>query len=418
MAPRIRNISADELRRLFKAPEISTPSLSTNEAVSLAQALDQRKQQELERQKMISELDMKLKEREAELMKEQQQQADIQQLATAKGREAAAPIERQGRLDIDLNQPGPEIGPLPRSVLSQMEQARLDKEAEVRIDPEQFIGGQPELGTPAKSIEAFFVKKADLGEMSIDEAAQNIQKYEPTTVKFTDNEGREGVFNTVTQTATMFKQERPASKEGKATRAQFTPEENKNILTARKEFTDHEYVKQSEIVLPSVDTLEKMISANPKGIRGPLQTQVSKIIAGEIGRLTDQDITRNVPLPDPPAKIREWMSQMINGDFANITIERYKAIMNLVLASRANALDKILTNITQNTANFDLTNPNVDAVRNRIGRGLSPFIKQYADRFKTEGSGGISTIEEAMALSPEERRARIEALRQKQAGGR
>lgn len=74
MAPRIKNISADEFRRMFEAPEIQTPGFSISDAINLSQALETKKKNELEQRRQVAEIERKIAEQEA-IARQQEQLA-------------------------------------------------------------------------------------------------------------------------------------------------------------------------------------------------------------------------------------------------------------------------------------------------------------------------------------------------------
>lgn len=126
--PRIQNISADELRRLFQAPEIQKPGLTVSDAINLTNALEQRRKNQLEERRKIAEIERKIAE-------EEQKAQDVQTLATARGQQAMQGAEAQARENIDPTQPGPEIGPLTAEDQAAIEQAKGVAEAKFRLEP-------------------------------------------------------------------------------------------------------------------------------------------------------------------------------------------------------------------------------------------------------------------------------------------
>lgn len=73
MAPRIRNISADEFRRLFQAPEIQAPGLTVSDAINLSGALEQRQQNEEQQKLRLAQIERRIAEEEAKTQDIQQE---------------------------------------------------------------------------------------------------------------------------------------------------------------------------------------------------------------------------------------------------------------------------------------------------------------------------------------------------------
>lgn len=147
MAPRIKNISADELQRLFRAPEIQKPGFTVSDAINLQNALELRRQNDLTQKQKVAEIERKIAEEQAKA----QQASDIakgltkpqtQQLSTLQ--QTAAPI-----------QPGearPLFGPQAQAADTQKQQQIADLQQEiqsvtaaVKTSPEvgakQILGG-------------------------------------------------------------------------------------------------------------------------------------------------------------------------------------------------------------------------------------------------------------------------------------
>jgi len=126
MAPRIINISADELRRMFAAPETAAPTgPSMGEVQNLLQAIQGRAAKEKEQQ-------LKLQELEANIAAEEQKLKDQQLLASEAGFQASEQARQQAQADIDPNQPGPEIGPITPEANIGIERAGQLAEAQFR----------------------------------------------------------------------------------------------------------------------------------------------------------------------------------------------------------------------------------------------------------------------------------------------
>jgi len=412
---RIRNISPEQLRRLFEAPEVAKPqAVSTSDAINLTQALANRELEEKQRQAKIAEIEANLNKMEQEKELAQTLQPIQDKPLTLFGRQV--PMSQVASpTDMEAGQVGP----------SMLEQAKQQQQQQAsglaaKIQPveeyERQFGSPVSKGTPPRSIESFYIDMANRGEIGIDEAVQKIQEAEPQWKPFKDAEGRTGMQNLFTQEKVFFTQERPAGEGGKSKIAQFTPEEQKRIVQARKEFQSSDFVKKQGAILKELDKIRALVESNPKGAIGPLRTQVSKVVAGEVGRLTDQDITRNIPTQDWDANFIEWFKNKTVGNLSKISVERYQDLLNILSQRMAESLNEELEGYVDNVADFETTDANKEAIRQNIGRGTVSFI----DRHLNAPSSGksVTSLEEAMALSPAERRARIEELKRKQAGGK
>jgi hypothetical protein len=81
MAPKIRNITADEFQRLFKAPEIASSGLTVSDAINLEKAFEQRRSNRLKERLAAVEVEKKVNEAE----REQEAQKQLTQGVTGQG---------------------------------------------------------------------------------------------------------------------------------------------------------------------------------------------------------------------------------------------------------------------------------------------------------------------------------------------
>lgn len=133
MAPRIRNISADELRRIFQAPQIQQPGLNVSDAIGLSSALEQRRTNQLKERQNISKIERAIAEEEARAQ-------DVQTLATERGTAAEREAREVAREGIDPTQAGPEAGPFSQEDQAAIEQARTSAGAQFRLaGPEKVL---------------------------------------------------------------------------------------------------------------------------------------------------------------------------------------------------------------------------------------------------------------------------------------
>ena len=197
-----------------------------------------------------------------------------------------------------------------------------------------------------------------------------------------DLEGRKSRVTRGANVSGVFGESKPGE-QGKETRIQFTPEERKSIISARTELDNNDFIKKFKGVAPDISLLEELIAKNPKGAIGPVRTQISKQVAGEVGRLTDEDIDRNVPTQDLIPKAKQWLRQIKDGDFTDITRERYGIILDIVQKKRAEEAGRILDDVVNNVEGFEVTGANKEAIRSAIGRGLVPFIDKYKTKKMT-----------------------------------
>ena len=146
MAPRIRNITPDEFRRLFRSPEIQSPGPNTSDLINLVSALEQRQANELKQRQTIAEIERRIAEESA---KAQQ----INALAQQQRGQLEEQLTTQARADIDPTQPGIEEGPLAPDVVSQIEANLNAEEARLRLDPEQFLAGEAQTEKSARDFQ-------------------------------------------------------------------------------------------------------------------------------------------------------------------------------------------------------------------------------------------------------------------------
>lgn len=135
MAPRIRNISPDEFRRLFAAPEIQNPGITSADAVSLINAFETRRSNELKERERFAKIERSIAEAEAKAQ-------DVQTLATERGTAAEREAREVQREGINPLQAGVEEGPFDQEMQTAIDQARGQAEAKVRLDPQGTIEAQ------------------------------------------------------------------------------------------------------------------------------------------------------------------------------------------------------------------------------------------------------------------------------------
>lgn len=82
MAPRIKNITPDEFRRIFQAPEIRTPGFSVADAIALNQAIEARRSNDEKQKLRMAQIERRIAEEEAKAQQLQQQTQLGELLAT------------------------------------------------------------------------------------------------------------------------------------------------------------------------------------------------------------------------------------------------------------------------------------------------------------------------------------------------
>lgn len=250
--------------------------------------------------------------------------------------------------------------------------------------PEKFVDSRLKAatpkGTPPRSVQGIFVDQFNKGVIDESQLKSKLQEFSPDISIIELPEGGKAVFDARDKSITPITGPQPAGAEGKQKRVQFTPEENKAIVSARKQFNDSEFVKKQGAVLKEVDKINELIKKNPKGAIGPIRTQVSKIIAGEIGRLTNEDIERNIPTQDIGPALQQWMRTRTQADLTQISRDRYLKLINIVQKKLAGSLDKELSSIVDDVASFDTVNADRGTLRQTIGRGTTKFIDEFIEK--------------------------------------
>jgi len=264
-------------------------------------------------------------------------------------------------------------------------QAAAQRADIVRAAPKEFIKTElarqapAPAGTPPRSIESFFVGKASRGEITIDAAVQQIQKAEPNVTKVTDNEGNVFLFNKVTDKITRLTGITPAPEAGKTQRTDFTPVENKAIAKTIERFDKNPAVIENKKAFNIISSLRELVVKRPRGAIGITLTQQAKF-AGEMGRLTDQDITRNAPTPDIAQAIIALRDKWVTGRISEVASDRLQIILNIVESKRAEELEGILSE-NLDALELEVTGANRNALRTRIGAGILNKI----DKIKAKG---------------------------------
>ena len=135
MAPRIRNISADEFRRLFQAPEIQTPGLTVSDAINLSNALEQRKANDEQQKLRIAKIERAIAEEEAKAQDLQREQ-QLGELLTTPAQGAETIPTPQG----DVPTPGP-IQSIEQNIAEAEKQQEIDN-LRTQLDPTGRLDAQ------------------------------------------------------------------------------------------------------------------------------------------------------------------------------------------------------------------------------------------------------------------------------------
>lgn len=241
------------------------------------------------------------------------------------------------------------------------------------------------------------------GQIIPKEVAQTaVRGYSGTVTE--DLEGRKGIVTKGGKFKGVLG-EGKAPKEGKETRIQFTPEERKVVLDSRRAFNEDEYTKKALPLLKTLEKTRELVEKNPQGNIGPIQTDAARLIAGEVARLTDDDIVRNIPTQDFDEALKQWFKKRTDSNLSKVSKERYIQLLDIVQKKYSDSLDQSLNDIVEDTASFGTLNANKEVLKSTIGRGATPFI----DRYKTKEV--FDSLESIKKASTEELKKRFEKLK-------
>jgi hypothetical protein len=162
--PRIRNISPEEFRRLFEAPEIQTPSLSVSEAINLSEAIASRERKAKESEAKIAEIERALDRAE----KEQQLGQTLATPAMAPERDIETAVGPVPTEQIGLVSPeAPAAGPVATQADLDQLQAEQAREQEIaglqaQLDPTGTLQAQQAAQAKLAAEERDFARDKEL----------------------------------------------------------------------------------------------------------------------------------------------------------------------------------------------------------------------------------------------------------------
>ena len=78
--------------------------------------------------------------------------------------------------------------------------------------------------------------------------------------------------------------------------------------------------------------IHSLLAANPANAYGILAGALTRY-AGEVGRLTDEDINRNILARDMAGRVKQTLKLLKDGKFPEGRIEEMKAVLDIVFMS-------------------------------------------------------------------------------------
>ncbi len=170
----------------------------------------------------------------------------------------------------------------------------------------------------------------------------------------TDELGNKFLLNKATNTRSPI--DPGQQQQGIRKLVQLAPEEKDFIVKERDKFIAGKVGQEIEARARTSGELGRLIQANPKNAFGQIATQLAKF-AGEVGRLTDPDIERNIVPKQLVAKVRQLVSLAVRGKFDKMRLEELALIFDLVEKANIETFNRKLKNTVDSSA---LLIPNVD----------------------------------------------------------
>ena len=283
MAPRIKNISADEFRRLFQAPEIASPGLTVSDAINLQNALEARRSNQLKERQNIAAIERRIADEDAK-------KRDRETASLERGTAAAKEAEEVAREGIDPTQPGPEVGPFTAEDQAVIEQAQATAQAKFRTQgPAAVLKAE---STEEQSVRAADRRLADevalleekgrqdrLTLSAKDKAAQKKSKGKLSALgqsKIFEAEGFQGLVNELTAGEKTI----PDSKLQRA------------IILADAKFGGNISATLRSMGLPAPPD----DAINFQQQRSALSVRIYKTLSGDVGNIAASESARALPL--------------------------------------------------------------------------------------------------------------------------
>lgn len=183
--------------------------------------------------------------------------------------------------------------------------------------------------------------------------------------------------------------------------AQFNPLERKRVENEGNIFQKNKAIQDLEQRMIKKTEIDALASANPAEAYGLLAGAFTRL-AGEVGRLTDEDITRNIVPKAFHSRLIQALTLFSTGRFPTNRIEEMKIILDIAQKAAVENFNKLADNsVTRMMALI----PNADPEELKLiiaGRGLlyDPKIRYSTVEFSKDGtpgktkSGNTFTLEE------------------------
>ena len=167
--------------------------------------------------------------------------------------------------------------------------------------------------------------------------------------------------------------------------AKLNPLEKKRVLDERKEFVSDKIIADAEQRLSKATEMKSILEKNPKNAYGILAGAFTRL-AGEVGRLTDEDIDRNIGPRDIAGRVKQSLALFKSGKFPQDRIEDMKVVLDIVNKSQMAVFENKLNNFVE-SANLMVPNADKESLRQIIG-GRSLLFKPMSNIDELSPSGG------------------------------
>ena len=158
--------------------------------------------------------------------------------------------------------------------------------------------------------------------------------------------------------------------------AKLNPIEKKRVIDERKEFISDKIISDAEQRLSKATEMKSILEKNPKNSYGILAGAFTRL-AGEVGRLTDEDIARNITPKDIAGRVQQSLALFKSGKFPQDRIEDMKIILDIVHKSQMKVFEDKLNNYVE-SASLMVPNADKESLRQIIG-GRSLLYKPLSN---------------------------------------
>lgn len=201
----------------------------------------------------------------------------------------------------------------------------------------------------------------------------------------TDRFGRKMLLDRTTNTLTPISGKEAGGKRRIGVR-NFTPVDQKRVITERDRFHKDKVIQELDQRVGKVNEVGDLIQQNPANAYGIVAGALTRL-AGEVGRLTDEDIDRNIKPKALASRVKQTLKLAKDGKFPESRLGEMSIILDIVNKAALKTYDQKLDNFVDSTMLILPKGADRNEVRQFIG-GRSILYKPISGVDVTGDVGG------------------------------